>query len=129
MNCFDELKTRLDILKALRPLFYDFKETLFIIGYRDLMSFQELYRNFYNISREMIMIQRYFPKDEIWKNLNNKSKHHYFMSVANHYNILNEIKDLNNLENEIVIIENKIDEIRIFNRNRYIIFLLSCRIF
>ncbi len=48
----------------------------------------------------------------------------YFMQMAKHYKIANEVEDI---EKEISILNEKINNIRVFNRNKYIINLLYMR--
>jgi hypothetical protein len=132
MNTFEDLKNRRDILISLKPIFYDFKETLRIISEsKEVLNFQELHNIFYNI--HLNNNTRYYPMDPTFEdNLKypfriyslNGRRLLYFMKVAKYFKIVNEIEDL---EKEISILDDKINKIRIFNQNRYIINLLSMR--
>ena len=132
MNTFEDLKNRRDILISLKPIFYDFKETLRIISEsKEVLNFQELHNIFYNI--HLNNNTRYYPMDPTFEDklkypfriysLNGR-RLLYFMKVAKYFKIVNEIEDL---EKEISILDDKINKIRIFNQNRYIINLLSMR--
>ena len=133
MNTFEDLKNRRDILISLKPIFYDFKETLRIISEsKKVLNFQELHNIFYNI--HLNNNTRYYPMDPAISEVNMKYPYGiyslngrrllYFMKVDHHFKIVNEIEDL---EKEISILDDKINKIRIFNQNRYIINLLSMR--
>ena len=120
---FQDLEKLRDILVSLRPIFYDFKEIMQFISKQDQNSFIRITDACFNVKI------RYYQMDSCCCNdtfVERKYKYRYFINILTP-ETLQILIQTENLEKEIQNVENKMENIKTFNRNKYILFLLSMK--
>ena len=128
---FQLFEQQRDVLVSLRPIFYNFKETLLLVEEKDINSFEMLMHVFFKVNNKHV--KRHYPEDLcvcVTKNgpkyFPSKEKYRYFFKIVKP-ELIYIVNNTENLEKEIQNVENKMKDIQISRRNSYILFLLSIK--
>jgi hypothetical protein len=131
-EAFEHLEKYRDLLVSLRPIFYDFKETLLYLNKEEQRHFSKVIDIFYNKVHNK-KTNRNYPLDFFLCKTKNgptyfstKLKYQYFINKVSPetIDIVNKIEDL---EKEIQNTENKIKNIKNLHRNSYILYILAIK--